>query len=168
MQAPIVLRDSPQSAAGPPPASGHDEGPAPSAVSCRSGRTRAWLPGRAKPAGAGRVRARRRVVLAVPCPSVFLALARDAIVNVALPSVSGQLPAATSGLQWTVGGYSLKFAPLPLVVQGPHRSRPLAARQVLTGSDQCGSAIHRSLPPHQVMVVSSPRTCCRRPGGCRA
>ena len=39
--------------------------------------------------------------------SLFLALAGNAIVNVALLSVSRQLHAATSDLRWMVGGYSL-------------------------------------------------------------
>jgi hypothetical protein len=37
----------------------------------------------------------------VLCLSVFLALIDNTIVNVALPSISRQLHAATSDLQWT-------------------------------------------------------------------
>jgi predicted MFS family arabinose efflux permease len=49
------------------------------------------------------------------CLSVFLALVDNTIVNVALPSISRQLHATTSDLQWIVDGYSLVFASLLLV-----------------------------------------------------
>lgn len=70
--------------------------------------------GRATPAGADRVHARRWAILAVLCLSVFLALVDNTIVNVALPSISRQLHAATSDLQWIVDAYSLVFASLLL------------------------------------------------------
>ena len=71
--------------------------------------------GRATPTGAGRVHARRWAILAVLCLSVFLALVDNTIVNVALPSISKQLHATTSDLQWIVDAYSLVFASLLLV-----------------------------------------------------
>ena len=80
-----------------------------------SGRSRTRLPGRAAPAGDDRVHARRWAILAVLCLSVFLALVDNTIVNVALPSISKQLHAATSDLQWIVDAYSLVFASLLLV-----------------------------------------------------
>jgi len=49
------------------------------------------------------------------CLSVFLALVDNTIVNVALPSISKQLHATTSDLQWIVDAYSLIFASLLLV-----------------------------------------------------
>ena len=87
----------------------------PSLVPGWRGRPGAWLRGRATPAGAGRVHARRWAILAVLCLSVFLALIDNTIVNVALPSISRQLHAATSDLQWIVDAYSLVFASLLLV-----------------------------------------------------
>ena len=75
----------------------------------------AWLRGRATTASADRVYARRWAILAVLCLSVFLALIDNTIVNVALPSISRQLHAATSDLQWIVDAYSLVFASLLLV-----------------------------------------------------
>src|SRR6202050_4984316 len=80
----------------------------------RRGRAGAWLRGRATPAGADRVQARRWAILAVLCVSVFLAVVDNTIVNVALPSISRQLHAATSDLQWIVDAYSLVFASLLL------------------------------------------------------
>ena len=47
--------------------------------------------------------------------SVFLAVVDNTIVNVALPSISRQLHATTSDLQWVVDAYSLVFASLLLV-----------------------------------------------------
>jgi EmrB/QacA subfamily drug resistance transporter len=73
------------------------------------------MPGRATPADGGRVHDRRWVILAVLCLSVFLALVDNTIVNVALPTISRQLHAATSDLQWVVDAYSLAFASLLLV-----------------------------------------------------
>jgi EmrB/QacA subfamily drug resistance transporter len=61
------------------------------------------------------VHARRWAILAVLCLSVFLALVDNTIVNVALPSISRQLHATTSDLQWIVDAYSLVFASLLLV-----------------------------------------------------
>jgi EmrB/QacA subfamily drug resistance transporter len=87
----------------------------PSHVPGWRGRLGTWLRGRATPAGADRVHARRWAILAVLCLSVFLALIDNTIVNVALPSISRQLHAATSDLQWIVDAYSLVFASLLLV-----------------------------------------------------
>src|SRR5258708_10022695 len=84
-------------------------------VAGRSGRPGTWLRGRATPAGADRVHARGWAILAVLCLSVFLALVDNTIVNVALPSISKQLHATTSDLQWIVDAYSLIFASLLLV-----------------------------------------------------
>ena len=87
----------------------------PLVVPGRRGRAGTWLRGRATPAGADRVHARRWAILAVLCLSVFLALIDNTIVNVALPSISRQLHATTSDLQWIVDAYSLVFASLLLV-----------------------------------------------------
>jgi MFS family permease len=84
-------------------------------VAGRRGRLGTWLQGRATPADGGQVHAQRWAILAVLCLSVFIALIDNTIVNVALPSISRQLHAATSDLQWIVDSYSLVFASLLLV-----------------------------------------------------
>src|ERR1700687_5586954 len=66
---------------------------------------RSWpaRPGGGLVAGAGN--ARRWAILAVLCVSVFLAVVDNTIVNVALPSISRQLHATISDLQWIVDAY---------------------------------------------------------------
>ena len=61
------------------------------------------------------VHRRRWAILGVLSLSVFLAVVDNTIVNVALPSMSEQLEATTSQLQWIVDAYSLVFAGLLLV-----------------------------------------------------
>jgi EmrB/QacA subfamily drug resistance transporter len=61
------------------------------------------------------VHARRWAILAVLCLSLFLAVVDNTIVNVALPTLSRDLSATTSQLQWIVDAYSLVFAALLLV-----------------------------------------------------
>ena len=134
-------------------------------LSRRSGRARAWLPGRAWPAG---VRALRWVVLAVRARAFSSPWPATRSSTSPCPRSAGssaRRPAACGGPSAATPSHSRRCR---WWCKGPHRSRPLAARQVLTGSDQCGSAMHRSPPPHQVTGVSSSRSCCRRPGGCRA
>ena len=58
------------------------------------------------------------LVLAVLCLSVFLVVVDNTIVNVALPSLSQQLHASNSALQWIVDAYSLPFAGLLLAGGG--------------------------------------------------
>jgi EmrB/QacA subfamily drug resistance transporter len=60
------------------------------------------------------VHQRRWRILAVLCASVFLVVVDNTIVNVALPTLSRQLGATTSQLQWVVDAYSLVFAGLLL------------------------------------------------------
>ena len=57
---------------------------------------------------------RRMAVLATVCLAVFAINLDTTIVNVALPSLTRQLGASTSTLQWVVDGYSLAFAALVL------------------------------------------------------
>ena len=58
---------------------------------------------------------RRWWVLAVLCLSVLLVSIDNTIVNVALPTISRELSATTSDLQWVVDGYTLAFASLLLL-----------------------------------------------------
>ncbi|GLY27658.1 DHA2 family efflux MFS transporter permease subunit [Kineosporia sp. NBRC 101731] len=54
-------------------------------------------------------------MLAVLCLSVLLVTVDNTIVNVALPTLSRDLSASTSGLQWIVDAYTLVFASLLLL-----------------------------------------------------
>ena len=53
-------------------------------------------------------------ILITVCAAVLAINLDTTIVNVALPSISGQLHAGTRGLQWVVDGYNLAFAALVL------------------------------------------------------
>jgi len=63
-------------------------------------------------------RDRRWLILPVLCLSVFLVVVDNTIVNVALPSLSRDLGASTTSLQWIVDAYSLAFAGLLLAGGG--------------------------------------------------
>lgn len=65
-----------------------------------------------------RVHARRWRILAVLCISLFMVVVDNLIVNVALPTLSRELNAGTSALQWIVDSYSLVFAGLLLAGGG--------------------------------------------------
>ena len=60
------------------------------------------------------VQARRWLVLPVLCISLFMVVVDNLIINVALPTLSTELGASTSGLQWIVDSYALVFACLLL------------------------------------------------------
>jgi EmrB/QacA subfamily drug resistance transporter len=63
---------------------------------------------------AATVHRRRWAILAILSLSVFLVVVDNTIVNVALPTLSRELGASTSELQWIVDSYSLVFAGLLL------------------------------------------------------
>jgi len=63
-------------------------------------------------------RRQRWLVVAVLCLAVFLVVVDNTIVNVALPTLSRDLHASNSSLQWIVDGYSLPFAALLLAGAG--------------------------------------------------
>jgi DHA2 family methylenomycin A resistance protein-like MFS transporter len=56
----------------------------------------------------------RPLVLAVMCTGYFLVLLDVTVINVALPSIGGELGAGVAGLQWVVDGYALALAALLL------------------------------------------------------
>jgi DHA2 family multidrug resistance protein-like MFS transporter len=95
-------------------AGGRSVKPKHAAPNLRRGLGSSWW-GQPTPTDTARVHARRWVILAVLCVSVFLALIDNTIVNVALPTISRDLQASTSDLQWIVDAYSLIFASLLLV-----------------------------------------------------
>lgn len=64
------------------------------------------------------VHKRRWLILAVLALSVFLVVVDNTIVNVALPTLSRELNASTTELQWIVDAYSLVFAGLLLAFGG--------------------------------------------------
>jgi EmrB/QacA subfamily drug resistance transporter len=66
-------------------------------------------------AGAASVYARRWYTLGVLCLSLLIIVVDSTIVNVALPTLSRQLHASASGLQWIVDAYTLTFAALLLL-----------------------------------------------------
>ena len=61
---------------------------------------------------------RRWIILLVLCLSVFMVVVDNLIINVALPTLSRELGATTSGLQWIVDSYALVFACLLLAFGG--------------------------------------------------
>jgi EmrB/QacA subfamily drug resistance transporter len=90
---------------------------------------------------------RRWWVLAVLCLSVLLVVVDNTIVNVALPTISRDLSASTSALQWVVDAYTLSFAGL-LLVGGNlgdrlGRRRLLQLGLVLFAATSVGAALSR-------------------------
>ncbi len=74
------------------------------------------VPARARAhAEAATVYARRWYTLGVLCLSLLIIVVDSTIVNVALPTLSRQLHASASGLQWIVDAYTLTFAALLLL-----------------------------------------------------
>jgi DHA2 family multidrug resistance protein-like MFS transporter len=72
---------------------------------------------------------RRWWILVVLCLSVLLTVVDNTIANVALPTISRELNASTTSLQWVVDGYTLAFAGLLLV--GGNLGDRLGRRRVL-------------------------------------
>jgi DHA2 family multidrug resistance protein-like MFS transporter len=75
-----------------------------------------------------RTHSRRWWILAVLCLSLFMVVVDNTIVNVALPSLSLELGASTTQLQWIVDAYTLVFSALLLAAGhiGDRFSRRLA------------------------------------------
>ncbi len=73
--------------------------------------------------------ARRWWILAVLCLSLFMVVVDNTIVNVALPSLSQNLGASTSGLQWIVDAYTLVFS--ALLLAGGHLGDRFGRRRAL-------------------------------------
>lgn len=57
---------------------------------------------------------RKMTILLTMCFALFMAMLDNTVVNVALPTISRELNAGVSGLQWIVDGYVLAFATLLL------------------------------------------------------
>jgi EmrB/QacA subfamily drug resistance transporter len=65
-----------------------------------------------------KVHERRWIILLVLCISLFMVVVDNLIINVALPTLSRELGASTSGLQWIVDSYALVFSCLLLAFGG--------------------------------------------------
>jgi MFS transporter, DHA2 family, methylenomycin A resistance protein len=78
-------------------------------------------------------------VLTVMCAGMFLVLLDVTIVNVALPSIGGDLRASVSGLQWVVDGYAVAIASL-LLAGGTLGDRIGHRRVLLIGFALFGAA----------------------------
>ena len=76
---------------------------------------------RTAPAAEGRP-PRRMIILVICCLSLFIVGLDTTIVNVALPSIGGDLHASVAGLQWTVDAYTLVLASL-LMLSGATADR---------------------------------------------
>ena len=77
-------------------------------------------------------RNRRIGVLLICCTSLFIVGLDITVVNVALPSIGGELNAGISGLQWTVGAYTVVMASL-LMFSGSTADRLGRRRTFVTG-----------------------------------
>src|SRR5215470_12668160 len=86
---------------------------------------------------------RRWWILAVLCLSVLLVVVDNTVVNVALPTISRDLHASTSALQWVVDGYTLSFAGLLLLGGNLGRRRLLQLGLLLFGLFSVGAALSR-------------------------
>jgi EmrB/QacA subfamily drug resistance transporter len=77
-------------------------------------------------------RRRKNGILAICCFSLFIVGLDVTVVNVALPSIGHDLHASISGLQWTVGAYSVVMASL-LMFSGSTADRFGRKRTFMTG-----------------------------------
>ena len=89
-------------------------------------------------------RDRRWWILAVLCLSVLLVVVDNTIVNVALPTISRDLHASTSALQWVVDAYTLVLRRAAAARRQPRR--PARPAPLPAGSAWCCSACSRSAP----------------------
>jgi hypothetical protein len=64
----------------------------------------------------------RSLGLALILVASFMVVLDFSIVNVALPSIEGELGLAASAVQWVITGYAITFGGL-LILGGPHRDR---------------------------------------------
>jgi EmrB/QacA subfamily drug resistance transporter len=62
--------------------------------------------------------ARRWYILGASCFALFMAILDNLVVNIALPTISQELEASTTQLQWIVSAYTLVFASLQITAGG--------------------------------------------------
>ncbi|HEX4205041.1 MAG TPA: MFS transporter [Ktedonobacteraceae bacterium] len=73
----------------------------------------------------------KNIIIATICLGYFMVILDTTVVNVALPDITRQLGATTTGLQWIVDGYALVFASF-LLTAGALGDR-LGSKQVFLG-----------------------------------
>jgi EmrB/QacA subfamily drug resistance transporter len=108
MSTPVPVKESPT--AGPvTPAMSHPGQPR----SSKRGRRQAGAPSRPPDAGQAASDARRRSLgLALILVASFMVVLDFSIVNVALPSIEGEMGLAASAVQWVITGYAITFGGL--------------------------------------------------------
>ena len=102
-------------------------------------------------------RNRRIGVLLICCMSLFIVGLDITVVNVALPAIGEDLHAGISGLQWTVGAYTVVMASL-LMFSGSMADRLGRRRTFVTGLTVFSVAsLLCSLAPSVELLVVVPR-----------
>src|SRR5690349_4537185 len=97
----------------------------------------------------------RMRVLAICCLSLFLVGLDVTVVNVALPSIAGDLGSGISGLQWTIDAYSLVMASL-LLFSGATADRLGRRRVFVTGlAVFSGASVLCSAAPTVELLVAA-------------
>ena len=117
---------------------------------------------------------RRWWILSVLCLSLLIVGLDNTILNVALPTLSRDLRATTSQLQWIVDAYTLVFAGLLLTTGSLGdrygRSSVLSLGLVIFGVGSIASAFAGTastlIATRALMGVGAARSSCRRP--CRS
>ena len=70
---------------------------------------------------------RRWYILGAACFALFMAILDNLVVNIALPTISKDLEASTTQLQWIVSAYTLVFAAVVMAIEAGIM-RPLEQR----------------------------------------
>ena len=97
-------------------------------------------------------RARRLVILATCCLSLFLVTMDVTIVNVALPSIRADLHAGVAGLQWSIDGYTVVVASF-LLLSGSLADRFGRSARSRSGSRSSASARSSAASPVDPALV---------------
>ncbi|MBV2357525.1 MFS transporter [Streptomyces sp. J2-1] len=97
---------------------------------------------------------RRMLVLAICCMSLLIVSLDNTVLNVALPSVQRDLHATTSGLQWTIDGYTLVLASL-LMLSGSTADRIGRKKVFMAGLTvfTVGSVLCSLAPSLELLIV---------------
>lgn len=94
------------------------------------------------------------LVLAICCMSLLIVSLDNTVLNVALPSMRGELHASVSGMQWTIDAYTLVLAAL-LILAGSTADRVGRKRTFLAGLVifTLGSALCSLAPNLEALIV---------------
>jgi EmrB/QacA subfamily drug resistance transporter len=100
-------------------------------------------------------RKRKTGILAICCLSLFIVGLDITVVNVALPSIGGELHASISGLQWTVSAFTVVMASL-LMLSGSTADRFGRKRTFIVGfSVFTAASLSCSLAPSVEVLVAA-------------